>query len=1045
MTVPTIPPRPSRSQQSRSPSRHMPNMDAPKIPPRPKRSVDRSVSPNRDAFARSPLNDPAFLHDKHHHRRGSGLSQELPPRPPSVTLPALGQEGMEYASLDDLSKTLSKDEGAGAPQMKQVAGDLPLYAPKASVPSSTAKSRIQAVTRTDSSQAAAAGFGKLAPEDKHQAGEPGRSGSSAGHHTRPSSIYDQNEEQGIPEIGVQVPMYPNAGDVQAPTPQPFDQAPSGGVGFFNKGGHREGRHHGRTKSGREFYGPPGSYGLHGHGIIPKNEFEQQWYAKHPEDRVREEKGEYGPRMQQDRKDYHWVGDDLVKLVHSSAASGAGVGTSREAIGTPDEQIGYLAHEEFASRIASPKPPSGRPGSISSKTGMHVDSPLRHETGPELQADGQDERDEGAVPAVIHIDPPSHPTSKIHGGGYDPPTEDLGPEGGNSEEKGGLITEQGYGVPILASDEVGKRQDVAWRQPAVTPELERRASGEYTINEPGGHPLYITKPRTHSRSSSRNSNRLSRFASPDHGHLESTKEYEPLFPEDDDEQKKPKTAADKLKRPEIARHHFPSQDVWEDTPSSLQLETTVETPQGPEEAYEEQANPDSGTVFEHPEEEQERMKRESEEDKRSFLPEKTKRFTNKHVNKEHLGGGRPGQHRFPSHDIWEDAPDHGQLVTTVSTEQTDDTNEYADASPVTEKPLPFSDKPRIPPRPQAKENSPVEKKAAPVIPERPKPSVPARPAKPLTKSTEKLPTLDTQSSSDAPAPKPKPPVPARPAGSKIAALQAGFLQDLNQKLGLGPQAPKTKESEPENEEESPKPLQDARKGRAKGPQRRKPAAASSPAPAAEAEQSSQLRLDTSSISTVWTIEEDGEIDVPAARMAKGIMSVLSGGKTEQHQVEKTQDQPEVAKSEQVQDTDVEKVDTAETFKSEEPEEQKSGILGTVTGLASSVVGSLTGSGSPTKDNEDEGKGKTTADEEKIEEKSPVEPEGNKSPAKQPTEAEADEPSSPVAESADPEVASSLPKDAEVPAASGIGPVPTSEPVDMALMEEGKDAETREIGL
>jgi hypothetical protein len=141
-------------------------------------------------------------------------------------------------------------------------------------------------------------------------------------------VYKEEEEQGIPEIGVQVPMYPNAGDVQAPTPSPFEQNVSTGVGFFNKG-LPTGRHHGRTKSGREiFHGPPGSYGLHGHGVIPKDEFEKQWYAKHPEDLRREQAGEYGPHIRVDRKDYHWVGDDLVKLVHSASSQGNGMGKLR---------------------------------------------------------------------------------------------------------------------------------------------------------------------------------------------------------------------------------------------------------------------------------------------------------------------------------------------------------------------------------------------------------------------------------------------------------------------------------------------------------------------------------------------------------------------------------------------------------------------------------------------------------------------------------------------------------------------------------------------
>lgn len=315
---PQIPPRPSRGQNTQSPLN-----DVPKIPPRPKRAIDRSVSPNRNA--RSPLNDPAFLHNGPPPKE-THLNPDVPARPPSVSLPSLGQEGIEYASLDDLSKTLS-NQSEGSPQQTKVAKDLPLYAPTASVPSSTAKSRIQNVTRTDSSQAVAAGFGKLAPEDKAVPSDSGRSISSAGGNTRPSSIYKDKEEEehGIPEIGVQVPMYPHAGDVQAPTPSPYESAPSTGIGFFNKGDQPTPRHHGRTKSGREiFHGPPGSYGLHGHGKIGKDEFEQQWYAKHPDDLKREKAGEYGPHIQENRKDYNWESEKLDKLVR--AAKGVGMGT-----------------------------------------------------------------------------------------------------------------------------------------------------------------------------------------------------------------------------------------------------------------------------------------------------------------------------------------------------------------------------------------------------------------------------------------------------------------------------------------------------------------------------------------------------------------------------------------------------------------------------------------------------------------------------------------------------------------------------------------------
>ncbi|KAF2019681.1 hypothetical protein BU24DRAFT_419303 [Aaosphaeria arxii CBS 175.79] len=880
MSTPAIPPRPSRSQ-NQTPSSNT-HMDVPKVPPRPGRRIDRSVSPNRDTYAPSPLNDPSFVHSRDQNK-SKRLSTEVPDRPPSVSLPSLGQEGSEYASFDDLSKTLSLGRSTSPHQTKNVAGDLPLHAPRASVPSSTAHSRIQTVTRTDSSQAVAAGVGSLAPEDKSATtSEHRRSDSSTDDRSRPASMYKEEEEQGIPEIGVQVPMYPNAGDVQAPTPGP--QELSGHAA--NLGPSERPRHHGRTKSGREiFHGPPGSYGLHGHGVGPKNEFDKQWYAKHPEDAKREKAGEYGPHVQVNRKDYHWMGDDLVKLVHSSGAKGVGMGTSREAVGTPDEQIGYMASEEFASRMAStsPHPKSSNRPISSGKSAVNVESPLRHsdETG-ELggpKTDGESED-------VIHIDPPTHSSSKIHGGGYDPPTQDLGAHGGNTEEKGGWVTEQGHGTPILASDELKKYPGTEHRQPAVDPELERRRSGEYIVNESLGQPAYITKQRTHSRSSSRNKSissakNLQRFASPtEHDRsgtpLESTKEYEPLFPDDDVENKKPKSE----KRPAHApRHHFPSQDVWEDSPSSHHLETTVDSPQLPEEPKEHEEPISATQTFEKPEDEAARKDSTSKEDKESFLPEHTKHLANKHLKNVDVPT-RPGlNQRFPSHDIWEDAPDHGQLVTTVSTPQSEDVNEYADDSPIVEKPA-VPSRPIIPARPQKpKDLSPVDKKA-PVIPDRPKPQVPARPTK--TISSDKVPTVESQGEAP-PQPKTKPQVPARPGSSKIAALQAGFLKDLNSKLGIGPQAPKIKEPEPEPEE-APKPLQDARKGRAKGPQRRKPQSSRSPA-AAESSVVSEVavpkaELKLSSVSTIWSIGYDGKLDAPAAQMAVTLQEAIKpSSKTE----------------------------------------------------------------------------------------------------------------------------------------------------------------------
>ncbi|XP_014560437.1 hypothetical protein COCVIDRAFT_23342 [Bipolaris victoriae FI3] len=865
---PTIPPRPSRSQNSRSPAPGS-HMEVPKIPPRPNRGMDRSVSPSGDRYAPSPLNDPTYVPGgppKDSHR----LSTEVPSRPPSVSMPSLGEEGTEYASFEDLSKTLNEDNQGGSPQhTKNVAGDLPLHAPTASVPSSTAKTRIQAVTRTDSQTAAAAGFGsQLSVDDKVSQAKSGRSGSSAG--SRPSSIYNDQDEHGIPEIGVQVPMFRNAGDVQAPSPAPFAQQPgSQGVGFHQK---PSGRHHGRTKSGREiFHGPPGSYGMHGHGKISTDEFEQKWYEKHPDDLKREKAGEYGPHIQENRKDYHWGADNLEKLVHTRSQD-VGVGTSRDVVGTPDEQIGYRATEEYASRMASPRPQSS--GVTSLNKTRHADSPLRNEAGQEVNDKGE----------VIHIDPPTHRSSKVHGGGYDPPTADLGPRGGNTAAEGGWVTERGYGTPILASDELKKHPDAEWRQPAVSPELERHGN-EYIANEDGAS-QYLTKQRTSSRSSSRNRSIQQQRVIPspaqyEHSStpLESHKEYEPLFPEDE-ETKKPNSKVDEVKRPSYARHHFPSQDVWEDTPGSLQLETTVDTPQEPEEPQTAVSKGDvsPAKAFESPETEEQRKRQITEEDQKSFLSDHTKQFAaeNKLLGKvRDETPGRPGmQQRFPSQDIWEDAPSHGYLETTVSTPQMEETNEYAEDSPQDQKSSAPA-QPIIPARPVRKE-SPAGGTRVPIVPERPRGHASARPTKSSTGPSENGSSAQSQASENEASPhKAKSVLTGRPAGGKIAALQAGFLKDLNSKIGLGPQGPpKVKEPEPEVEEKEAAPLQDARKSRAKGPQRRKPASSPAPGGAAAAAAVPAQKLSVGPVTAIWSFVEDGSLDVPAAKMAVQIQKSLN---------------------------------------------------------------------------------------------------------------------------------------------------------------------------
>lgn len=301
MSTPSVPPRPQRAQAGPT---AVPQA-IPNVPPRPNRKTD--PSPARE-MARSPLNDlPAQMsNDRSFYGQNNLSASDLPRRPSVQALPLIGQEGNEYASFDQLP-----DDAHGIKDSLQTRhADVPMLAPTASIPISTAKSRISAVTRTDSSQAVAVGLGKPKTEDTEleratsrgeQYVSPLKSKTSfnrsttslqAGTSPRPPSVHSQAEfEHGIPVIGMTVPMYPNAGDVQAPSPQPTQAFFPAGVGFFNDGSQRA---HNRRRSSRQEFGPPDSYGLHGHpGQEPGDQFEREWRAKHPDIAAKEGYNVYG--------------------------------------------------------------------------------------------------------------------------------------------------------------------------------------------------------------------------------------------------------------------------------------------------------------------------------------------------------------------------------------------------------------------------------------------------------------------------------------------------------------------------------------------------------------------------------------------------------------------------------------------------------------------------------------------------------------------------------------------------------------------------------
>ncbi|KAJ9321614.1 hypothetical protein DTO027B5_6784 [Paecilomyces variotii] len=806
-TAPVIPPRPSKSPNAHAISA---TSNIPKIPPRPvNRRVERSVSPARDSYAPSPLNE--MPNGPNMSRVGSDHSH----RPPSVTIPSLGQEGIEYAELDNLA---AEQQHQAAMETRNVGSDLKLHAPKPSLPTSSAKAKVQAVTRTDSQQAAAAGFGRSdddsdrRPRSLYSKNSGSRAQSTASNGTeRRSSVTD---EQGIPEIGQRVPMYPNAGDVQAPSPSPYIYPAGQGsaVSVGSGGSLRTGRNHQRTKSGRELSAPPGSYGLHGHGMPPSDKFEKAWYEKHPDELAREEQGQYGPGIGEPRPDWALSSDDLNKIVRGSAVRGSGLGTSPAVTGTPEEELGYIATDEYTSRLASPPPLAQRDSQPSVKSG------LRDMSLPPSDAESSQRKDSthsraGSEAGVIHVDDLHHQLHHPDGYSHTPVPEDR--------SRTPLGEDQEYDEPILAADEI--RPDSAFLHPAVSPTVDRRGSAEIERSRTPSAPNSRPGSRPGSRPTSLHGAipGLSRFNSYDREDvstpLEDVDEYEPLFPEEDSKQERPLSTADRFKRrPDVSKHRFPSEDIWEDTPNSLQLSATVSTPDLPKE--------ESPSTFETPEQEAARKEQTEQID--------SHKVASHILEKGHESPAtRPAmvKQRFPSQDIWEDAPDSQQLVATIEPHE----EEEADVS----------SKPSIPPRPQKRPQQAPSvdlSRKPPAIPDKPKPQIPARPARPLARGSSDSLTKVTSAGSNGsngsteeskngaqPVPKAKPAIPARPVGGKIAALKAGFLSDLNSRLQLGPQLPPKPQEKKDEEAPAPKgPLSDARKGRARGPARRKPAAAAS---------------------------------------------------------------------------------------------------------------------------------------------------------------------------------------------------------------------------
>ena len=490
------------------------------------------------------------------------------------------------------------------------------------------------------------------------------------------------------------------------------------------------------------------------------------------------------------------------LHYGAIAADSIAATDPEFTGTPTDEVAFQASDEYV-RISSP-----RPGSAAQKEGHSQPTSLAQVVS-NRSTPSDVEPEEGG----IHVDEPTHEEYRSYGD--EPPRVDD--------------KDHEYDAPILASDEVEKYPNDYLQQPAVHPRSGRRGSNHDSEDAPSRS---LSRPTSLHRN---NSSQPEIHYTP----LEDVEEYEPLFTEEAKEKKKAAAAAaDENKH----HNHFPSKDIWEDAPSSVHYTATVSTPDLPE--TEHHRSRSSGHHGERPitpahafaQHQEALAEKEAKRRSGGFLPLNEEKKSIWASHQAQLKVQRPATGpRFPSRDIWEDAPESQLHEATITPSSPDEEKRPDFPARPAKKPSVSSDRPAVPTRPKPRQGSGDDAKPKPPVSEKPKPQIPAR--------------------------KEKPPVPSRPAGSKIAALQAGFMSDLNQRLKIGPQVHKKEEpSEKEAPEEKEKvPLSDARKGRARGPQRRAPA--KSPAPPAEAAKPSGPVLSFSMPQSSWSIDpEEGRLAV-----------------------------------------------------------------------------------------------------------------------------------------------------------------------------------------
>lgn len=245
-------------------------------------------------------------------------------------------------------------------------------------------------------------------------------------------------------------------------------------------------------------------------------------------------------------------------------------------------------------------------------------------------------------------------------------------------------------------------------------------------------------------------------------------------------------------------------------------------------------------------------------------------------KDEMNGSRPGmKQRFPSSDIWEDAPASVHLSTELTTPDPEDDQEPEPTAVIPSKQV------ISPPqslgggsaRSSRDLHSPAKPHLSSHLPSHlreemssGRPSIKQRfPSKDIWEESPdsvhlsaEVATPDEPEEVEVKTKEGPPAIPPRPNRNKLASVKAGFLSDLNSRLGAGPPIPKIVRAVEDDEKA---PFNDARKGRAKGPSRRKPAVEAIPGGTTPGKPSEE-KLAFSKITPLWTMSGDGKVSTTA---------------------------------------------------------------------------------------------------------------------------------------------------------------------------------------